>query len=204
MKLVNIKSIKEVVNIKELQTNDLIATALEVAARAHQGQMRKGKKKPYIVHPVEAALTLKDYDVDDEVIAATLLHDTLEDTEVTEEELKDKFNQRVVDLVLGASEELEDRDNRPWEERKKYTIDDLKNASRDIQYISCADKLSNLRSMIRDYDRLGEELWTRFKRGYKKQSWYYNNLVDSLAALEGVELYEQFKLAVDHLFDSTS
>lgn len=184
----------------ELKTNSLIATALEVATKAHQGQKRKGKKKPYIVHPVEVALVLQKHDLDDEIIVAGLLHDTLEDTQIEKEELKNKFNQRVLNLVLGASEKLVDRENTDWEQRKQHTIDYLATAPREVQYIACADKLCNIRSMIRDYERIGDELWSVFNRGYKKQSWYYNQLKDSLEDLEDIEMYEQFKLAVKKLF----
>ncbi|OCL27543.1 metal-dependent phosphohydrolase [Orenia metallireducens] len=186
----------------QLNKNKLIAKALEVAAKAHYGDMRKGKEDtPYIIHPVEVAMILQENGTKEEVIAAALLHDTLEDTDLTEEELKGIFNSRITEMVIGASEELEDRESTPWEERKEHTINYLKTINDiDIKYIACADKLANIRSMIRDYDEIGDELWTIFNRGYKKQKWYYESLVDSLNQLEGVKMYEQFKLAVKYLF----
>jgi (p)ppGpp synthase/HD superfamily hydrolase len=187
----------------ELNTNKLVAKALEVAARAHYGDMRKGKEEdvPYIVHPVEVAMILQENGIEEDVIAAALLHDTLEDTELTEKDLKDIFNDRIAELVIGASEKLEDRDNTPWEERKEHTINYLKTINDiDIKYIACADKLANIRSMIRDYDEIGDELWSIFNRGYEKQKWYYESLVESLAQLKGAKMYEQFKLAVKYLF----
>ncbi|MGM0369599.1 MAG: HD domain-containing protein [Bacillota bacterium] len=185
----------------DLKTNSLLAQGLEMATIAHQGQLRKGKEKPYVVHPIEVAMTLLEAGLEDEVIVAGLLHDTLEDTRVTPEDLQIKFNGRVLDLVRGASEELADRENTDWEQRKQHTIDYLKTAQREIQYIACADKLSNIRSMIRDYERIGDQLWSIFSRGYEQQSWYYNNLAASLEDLEGEEMYEQFKLAVEYMFN---
>lgn len=184
-----------------LNCNSLITKALEIAVKAHQDDTRKGKQDvPYIVHPMEVAMTLQKEGKTDELIAAGLLHDTLEDTEYEEEDLRELFNDQITELVLGASEELEDRENTPWEERKQHTIDYLKTADMDVKYIACADKLSNIRSMIRDYKRIGDKLWGRFNRGYEKQKWYYESLIESLDDLTGVEMYEEFKAGVEWLF----
>lgn len=185
----------------KLKKNRLIAEALEVAAKAHQGDNRKGGDKiPYIVHPVEVALTLQKNNMSDKIIAAGLLHDVLEDTEINAEILQKKFGKEITNLVIGASEKLKNREHTSWEKRKEHTINFLEKAEREIKYISCADKLSNIRSMIRDYDLIGGKLWNRFNRGYEKQKWYYTNLVDSLDDLEGIDMYEQFKAAVDYIF----
>jgi (p)ppGpp synthase/HD superfamily hydrolase len=185
----------------ELNKNKLIADAIKVTAKAHQGGTRKGGDEiPYIIHPVEVAITLQKNEMSDEIIAAGLLHDTLEDTHLKVEDLTDIFGKKITELVIGASEELDNRENTSWEKRKEYTINHLKNADLEIKYIACADKLSNIRSMIRDYDRIGDELWERFNRGYDKQKWYYENLVNSLEDLKGIDMYEQFKSAVNYLF----
>src|SRR6056297_280460 len=102
--------------------SELIAKALRIAALYHKGQNRKGKEIPYIVHPVEVAMILQRNKMDDELIAAALLHDTLEDTELEENDLQEMFNDRITELVLGATEPLKNRDNIPWEERKEHTI----------------------------------------------------------------------------------
>ena len=185
----------------KLKKNKLIAEALKVAAKAHRDGYRKGGTQiPYIVHPVEVAFTLQENDMPDKIIAAGLLHDTLEDTDIKKEDLQSLFGSEIANLVIGASEKLENRDDTSWEERKQHTINHLKEAELDIKYIACADKLSNIRSMIRDYDKIKDELWSRFNRGYEKQKWYYTNLIDSLNDLEGIKMFEQFKLAVNYLF----
>ncbi len=180
--------------------SDLVAKALRVAALYHKNQNRKGTEIPYIVHPVEVAMILQENGMEDEVIAAGLLHDILEDTELEENDLRGIFNDRIAELVLGASEPLEDRDNIPWEERKEHTINFLKNAERDIQILACADKLSNVKSMLRNYKKLSDKLWEKFNRDYEKQKFYYTSLVESLQDLEGNEIYEEFKLTVQQLF----
>lgn len=185
----------------ELKKNKLIADALEVAAKAHQGDTRKGGNEiPYIIHPMEVAITLQKNEMSDEIVAAGLLHDTLEDTYIKVDNLIERFGEDITELVIGASEKLENREKTSWEKRKEYTINHLKNVDLKIKYIACADKLSNIRSMIRDYDKIGDGLWDRFNRGYDKQKWYYKNLVMSLKKLEGLNMYEQFKKAVSYLF----
>jgi len=73
-------------------------------------------------------------------------------------------------------------------------------ADYDIKCITCADKLSNLRSMIRNYKVKENDIWDNFNRGYHKQKWYYKSLVDSLQELEDISMYEEFKIGVSYLF----
>ena len=182
--------------------NELISKSLQTAAVYNRGENRKGKDVPYIVHPVEVAMILMESRCKEELVAAGLLHDILEDTGLTEENLRSMFSNRVVELVIGASEELEKRDQTPWKDRKEHTIEYLKNAERDIQILSCADKLSNARSMLRDYNQVGDKLWDRFNRGYEQQKWYYTELTESLKDLEEIEIYREFKSIVERLFQS--
>lgn len=184
-----------------IELNFLINKAIEMAAKAHEDHYRKVTSIPYIVHPFEVALILQENKASEEVIAAGILHDTLEDTELKEENIREIFGDRVLKLVLGASEELEGRENTPWYNRKLHTINHLKKASMEVKMIACADKLSNIRSMIKGYNDMGDKLWNRFNAPYEKQKWYYENLVQSLKELEELKMYKQFKEAVDYLFD---
>ena len=180
--------------------NCLINTAIEVTAKAHKDHCRKVTDIPYIVHPFEVALILQENRASEEVIAAGILHDTLEDTELTKEDIREVFGDSVLELVLGASEELEDRENTPWYNRKLHTIEHLKDAPLDVKMIACADKLSNIRSMIKGYNDMGDRLWDRFNAPYEKQKWYYHSLIKSLVGLDEFKMYRQFKEAVDYLF----
>ncbi|WP_432663395.1 HD domain-containing protein [Wukongibacter baidiensis] len=180
--------------------NYLINKAIEIAAKAHEGQHRKVTDIPYIVHPFEVAMILQENGCSEDVIAAGILHDTLEDTELTEAEVREVFGDRILELVLGASEELEDRGNRAWYDRKLHTIEYLKDASMEIKMIACADKLSNIRSMIKGCNDMGNRLWDRFNAPYEDQKWYYQSLTESLKSLNGFKMYGQFKEAVNFLF----
>ncbi|MFW5794872.1 MAG: HD domain-containing protein [Bacillota bacterium] len=186
-----------------MDKNKIMIKALEYSAVNHRGNVRKGSNIPYIVHPVEVAMILRENSLTEEVIAAGLLHDVLEDTYISNEEIQKEFGKDILRLVVGASERLDNRDERSWKERKKHTIDFLKNdANFKIRAIACADKLSNIRSMIRDLEHEDtEKFWDRFNAGAEEQKWYYESLVDSLQELEGIKMYEKFKAAVNQLFN---
>ena len=182
--------------------NKLVIRALEYAALNHKGDTRKGSEIPYIVHPFEVAMILKENALTEEVIAAGLLHDLLEDTKVKEADIKKKFGEEILELVIGASEKLEGRENRSWKKRKEHTVNYLKNeANFKVKAIACADKLSNIRSMLRNLDRVDKEtFWAKFNAGQEDQKWYYQSLVRSLKDLEGMEMYREFKLSVANVF----
>lgn len=163
--------------------------ALIFAARAHHGQMRKGTDIPYIVHPFEVAQILSESGCGNTVIIAALLHDTLEDTNVTKEEILRLFGGEVLRLVTACSEDK----SKSWEARKQQTIDELRErADYETLLVAGADKLSNLRSMKVDLDEIGNELWKRFNRGRAQQSWYYGELLDALSPLADHEFYQEF------------
>jgi len=185
-----------------MEKSKLIIKALEYSAVKHRGYNRKGGDIPYIVHPVEVAMILKENFLTEEVIVAGLLHDLLEDTEVSKEEIREEFGEDILKLVVGASEKLENREDQSWQERKNHTVDFLKNeACFKIRVISCADKLSNIKSMIRDLeDEEAKTFWNKFNAGREKQKWYYESLMESLKELEGMKMYEEFKAAVNKLF----
>ena len=156
----------------------LVESALIFAARAHAKQLRKSTDIPYIVHPVGVMLVLLESgESDPELLAAALLHDTVEDTGVTLAELRDQFGARVAEIVEGCSEP-DKRDT--WETRKLHTVGYLKTAPRAIQLVSAADKLHNLRSMVADHAELGDGLWARFRRGRDDIAWYYHAVTASL------------------------
>ncbi len=163
----------------------LFEEAVKYAVQAHMGQKRKGKDKPYILHPMEVAAIAGSMTLDEAVLAAAVLHDTVEDTETTKEDLQRLFGQRVADLVADESEDKREDlpANSTWEVRKSETIEHLKHASRDAKLICLGDKLSNLREMGADYKDIGERLWDRFNQhDPAKHAWYYGSILEILAA----------------------
>ena len=161
----------------------MIRKAAEFAAKAHEGAVRKGSRIPYIYHPMEAAVIVAQMTEDEEVIAAAYLHDVLEDTAVTAEQLEEEFGGRVLALV---SAETEDK-SLSWRERKQAAIEHLKTASRE-------EKLSNMRSTARDYMAEGEHVWQRFNEKRREcHQWYMAGMLEGLKELEDTTAYQEFR-----------
>lgn len=162
-----------------MDSHHLVNAALAFAARAHARQTRKGTDVPYIVHPVGVMLVLIEMgERDPELLSAALLHDTVEDTGATLAELRALFGARVAAIVEGCSEP--DKSD-TWEHRKQHTVSFLRTAPRDVQLVSAADKLHNLRSLALDEAQHGAALWRRFKRGRAETGWYYRAVAASLS-----------------------
>jgi len=153
-----------------------IEKAIEVAAEAHQGQYRKGTCTPYITHPYAVGLILMEAGCGESVIIAGILHDTVEDTDLTLEFIREHFGEEVADIVDGCSENKALR----WRARKSERIEVLKTASLEICLVTCADKLHNLRTMISAYHVIGDAVWDRFHGGVEAQAWYYRCMLKSL------------------------
>lgn len=178
-----------------------ISKAIEFSAKAHDGHFRKGSKIPYITHPFEVAKILGetvDPEENEALICAGLLHDTVEDTDTSLETIRREFGEAVADLVASDSENKE----LPWEKRKQNTIDFIKNeATREMQMLACADKLANLRSVKADYTKIGEDVWDIFVRGKEKQAWYYKGVLEALAPLADLAMYQELKVLIGEIFD---
>lgn len=169
----------------------MIDKAMIFATKAHEGQVRKGTSRPYIVHPVEVGDIVSSMTKDEEVISAAILHDTIEDCKgVTRNILAEEFSERVASLVVQESEDK----SKTWRERKGATIQRMRTAQRDVQMIGLADKLSNMRDINRDYPVVGEDLWNRFRMKDKQIiGWYYKGIRDALKEqFEGVPAYEEY------------
>lgn len=176
---------------------NLTDQALQMAAVAHDGQYRKNTKIPYIAHPAAVGLILQKAGYNEELVAAGILHDTVEDTDITLGDIKREFGNEIAEIVAGCSEPDK---TLSWEERKEHTIEYLKTAPEDIRVVACADKLHNVRAISQDVERDGELVWTRFKRGREQQAWYYRNVIESLGKVTTFPLLEELKLEVKRLF----
>lgn len=163
-----------------ISDTDKLHEAVRFAEKAHRGQKRKGTQADYIIHPMEVYSILMSVNASADVLAAGILHDTIEDTDTEIEDIEANFGERTACLVRGMSEDK----SKSWKERKQHTIDCLKNAERDLKLLILADKVSNMRSMLYDYKCLGEQLWDRFREPKNMQSWYYSGIQDALADLQ--------------------
>lgn len=190
--------------MEEMVRQPLLQKAIEFAAMKHEGAVRKGTSIPYFTHVIEAMEIVARMTEDEEIRAAAVLHDTLEDTPTTQEELVHFFGQRVAGLVAAESEnkrrDLPEKET--WLVRKQETIQHLEKAGTEIRMITLGDKLSNVRAMYRDHYLLGEKFWEKFNNpDSKAQGMYYCAMVnifrkdeaicDTLAFREYVDLCTQ-------------
>ena len=178
---------------------NVVEKSLKFAVLAHKNQVRKAEiEKPYIVHPIDVANILKEYGCSDNIIAAGLLHDILEDTLYDFEFIKKEFGEEIANLVNAATEQNKDSS---WEERKKATIDKIKNMTLEEKLVLCADKISNLEDMYILFNIKGKKDFSSFKRSEKKQKWYYDNLYNSFVFKDNHEIFDRLKSLINKVFN---
>ena len=139
--------------------------AIVFATEKHMGQVRKRENSPYILHPLEAAAIASDLTKDEDIIVAAVLHDTVEDTDTTVEEIREKFGDRVAELVESESENkrYDLPPEQTWEMRKKESLEHLKNATDPaVKILWLADKVSNIRTLFKLYEEEGDAMWNHF------------------------------------------
>lgn len=161
-----------------------IERAVQYAVFAHAGMKRKGKERPYIMHPLEAMTIVGALTEDEDVLAAAVLHDVVEDTHLRGEDIRREFGDRVAALVMAESEDKmkEKSAEESWKTRKQATIDHLASLERDALLICLGDKLANIREMQRDCAAIGDKLWERFNQKDKEMhAWYYGEVCRVLA-----------------------
>ena len=172
------------------------------AINAHLGQIRKNEPdKPMIMHPISVGMLLESYGYDDYVVAAGYLHDVVEDTNYTIEDIEENFGSRVSSLVKGASEPDK---SLSWEERKKHTIEETKTLPLENKLVICADKINNLEDLMIKFQKNGKRDFSAFKRGEDKQKWYYTNVYNSLIYNEdeNLPLFKRLKNVLDIVFNN--
>ncbi|MBQ3199393.1 MAG: bifunctional (p)ppGpp synthetase/guanosine-3',5'-bis(diphosphate) 3'-pyrophosphohydrolase [Firmicutes bacterium] len=154
--------------------------AIIFAVEHHAGQFRKSTVLPYITHPIETMQILYSMRADINLLIAGVLHDTIEDTEATEQDIRELFGDDVAGLVTAHSEDK----SKTWQERKTHAIEELAKADKRLKMLIMADKVSNLRNMVSDYSLVGDELWNRFNAPVNKQSRYYSDIQDALCDMQ--------------------
>lgn len=174
-----------------------IHDAIIFAAFAHRNQVRKGTDVPYIVHPMEVMQILTENGCSENVIVAGILHDTLEDTPTTPEQIVQKFGEDILSLVQSQSENK----TKTWQERKQHTIDMMKDADKDVQLVCCADKLSNVKSIYADKLVIGEAVFDRFNATKADTKWYYESLANAFTKIDDYKMKHELKDFIHKVFD---
>lgn len=174
--------------------------AKQFAIKAHNGQIRKSDpEKPMIVHPINVAQILKEYEFDEFVVAAGYLHDVVEDTSYELKDIKDIFGEDIASLVCGASEPDK---SLSWAERKQHTIEETRKLDLRHKAIICADKISNLEDLRILFEIKGKHDFSAFKRGFEYQKWYYTEVYNSLIFNEDENhfMFIRLKELIDYIF----
>lgn len=188
---------------KYLDTS-FVDKAIKFAVDAHANTERRGKGFPYVIHTLEAMEIVATITNDPELLAAAALHDTVEDTDVTVEQLQEVFGQRVASIVKSESDEFPEGINEKdsWRSRKQIAINRIEHSSRDSKIVALGDKLSNMRAIARDYRKIGDDLWKIFHApgGKPDHEWHYRGLADSLKELSETEAYKEFARLVGEVF----
>ena len=184
---------------------DKLNEAIKFAIDAHRCQTRKLDGGPYILHPMEVAVIVGGLTRDEDVICAAVLHDVVEDTPVTLEEVERTFGKRVADLVLGETEDK--RSDLPpeatWKIRKEESLYHMKLMNdKDVELLWLGDKLANMRSILRNYMKIGDGVWEFFNQKDKReQEWYYRSVTELLRAnFEGTKEFTEYEQIVKYIF----
>ena len=183
---------------------ELVSDAIAFAVKTHDGMRRKKSESPYILHPMEAAVIVGSMTDDQNLIAAAALHDVVEDAGVTLDEVEERFGKRVRELVQSETEdkraELPPEDT--WRIRKEESLEELKNTDDiDVLVLWLGDKLSNMRSIYRDWKVEGHAMWQRFnQKDVNQQAWYYRTIIKLTDRLSNTSAWLEYKALTEIVF----
>lgn len=187
-----------------MQKTEVFEKAVQYALECHSGQRRKGGGLPYILHPMEAAVIVSTLTDDQEILAAAVLHDVVEDTPATVEAVAERFGPRVAALVASESEDkmrdIPAEDS--WKLRKQEAIRHLaESADPAVKMICLGDKLSNLRALYRLSMGEGEGMWQYFhQKDPRQHAWYYREIAAVLKPLAEFPAYQEMMDWIERLF----
>lgn len=183
---------------------ELVSEAIAFAVKAHDGMRRKKSESPYILHPMEAAVIVGTMTSDQNLIAAAALHDVVEDTDITIEEIEEKFGKRIRELVESETENKREHlpPSETWRIRKEESLQVLKETD-DIAVLMLwiGDKLANMRSLYREWKNSGDAMWQRFnQKNVEEQAWYYRSIADLTERISDTSAWIEYKTLTEIVF----
>lgn len=180
--------------------SERFTNALTYAAQLHAQQVRKGSGVPYIAHLLGVASIALEYGANEDEAIAALLHDAIEDQggAATREEIRLRFGDHVSAIVDGCTD-ADTTPKPPWRQRKEAYLAHIPTATPSVLLVSAADKLYNARSLLKDYQVVGESLWQRFQGGREGTLWYYRELVDAFQKTEAGMIVTELARVVSEL-----
>ncbi len=172
----------------------LIERAVRTAVRLHEGQTRKTDPDlPYVTHLFHVAFIVQAHGFPETAVAAALLHDALEDTEYTPEELAGDFGEDVCAIVMAVTE----RKGLRWEERKRLYLDTVAASGPEVKAVCAADKIHNLSTILDAYAERGEALWSTFRRGREKTLRFYVEALTAVSAGWSHPIIDAYRAVVE-------
>ena len=185
----------------------LLTDAMAFAIAAHGEVLRKGDGSPAILHAMEAAAVAASLTGDEEVLAAAVLHDTVEDAGADLEDIRARFGDRVA-MLVGAETEDKMRHLPPeqsWRARKEAAIERLR-AETDpgAAIVTLGDKLSNMRALYRSREKKGDAVWEAFhQRDPEQHHWYYRAIAGALSSLDHTAAWREYDWLIRRVFEET-
>lgn len=153
---------------------DKLEYAIYFATKAHKGQRRKQEDVDMIFHPFTVGMILQKNGCEENVVIAGILHDVVEDTNYTFEDIEETFGKEVKRYVYDASEPDK---SLPWRSRKEHTINHIKHASLGSKLIVACDKISNLEDALENIRKYGKD--KVLESCPEEQKWYYTSVYNS-------------------------
>ena len=183
---------------------DLVSEAIAFSTMAHDGMRRRKSDAPYVLHPMEVGAIIGTMTDDQEVIAAGVLHDVVEDAGISIEEIGERFGARVMELVASETENKREQlpPEQTWRIRKEESLEKLK-GTKDIAVLMLwiGDKLSNIRAIYRDFLVEGNALWNKFHQSdIGVQAWYYRSILKYTERLSDTLAWREYKTLVEKIF----
>ncbi len=186
-------------------TNDRIKDAVRFARDAFGERRRKAERSLLVLHSLEAAEIVQTITEDEDIIIATVLHDVVEDTDATMDDVRNRFGDRVADLVAADTEDKhpEMPSSESWMMRKEETIRFLQETDNlGAKMLILGDKLSNIRSLSRLKESEGDAMWRHFnQRDPEKHHWYYRSIADAIICLKDTEAWKEYDRLVAFVFE---
>jgi (p)ppGpp synthase/HD superfamily hydrolase len=172
--------------VAPLRDGDVLAKALEYAVEMHGEQVRKGGDVPYVSHLLAVAAMVLEDGGGAKDAAAALLHDVVEDTPATLDDVRVRFGGYVERIVRGCSDSLVHEGKQEWRARKEAYLQRLPTEPPEVLRVSVADKLHNARSILHDLEREGVGTLDRFKGGREGTLWYYRSVLEVYHSIDGL------------------
>lgn len=184
--------------------SSLLDKAIIFATNAHKNTERRGKGFPYIVHPLEVVSIVSTITSDQELLAAAVLHDTVEDTDTSIDTIRREFGDKVAKIVESESDKIFENmsESDSWKARKEFAISRLAMSTVETKIVALGDKLSNMRAIYRDYLAIGNKVWEKFHvQNPKEHEWHYRGLANSLIELKDTLAYKEFAELIEKVFN---